>query len=478
MSIKKNFLYSSVLTTSNYIFPALIFVYVSRVLGVSNIGICDFVDSIINYFVLFSMMGVGTIGIREIAKNQSNPEALNKSFSNLFLLNSISTLIIFIIFCFSVFFIPQLNQHKEMFYIGGGKILFNLFLIEWFYKGIEDFRYITIRSVIVRIVYLVVVLIFVRQKQDYLIYYSITVGVVIINALINWKYRFKFVKFKFHEIFFRPYLKSFLTIGAYGVLTSMYTSFNVAYLGFVADNKEVGYYTTAIKLYTILLSLFTAFTGVMLPRMSSLVSEGKFDEVKLLTQKSFDALFLICFPLIIISVVLAPQIIILIAGIGYEGAIFPMRIVMPLMLVIGIEQILIIQILTPLKKDKSVLINSIIGAIVGVSINILVVTSLKSVGSSIAIVISELSVLTSANYFVKRYTEIRIPYKKLLINISYSLPYLGICFFVKVVFKSNFAILTNSLILSLFYFFILQIKILKNALVIAVYNNIRNRLSF
>ena len=133
----------------------------------------------------------------------------------------------------------------------------------------------------------------------------------------------------------------------------MYTTFNVAYLGFTSNEVEVGYYTTATKLYTILLALFTAFTSVMIPRMSSLVAENKMEEFKKLSQKSSNILFGFSIPLIIYASVYAPYIINLIAGMGYEGAILPMRIILPLVLVIGYEQILICHILMPLKKDKA-----------------------------------------------------------------------------------------------------------------------------
>lgn len=101
-SIKKNFLYSSILTTANYLFPFLTYPYVARVLGVTNVGICNFVDSIINYFIIFSMLGIGTVGIREIAKYKNNSTKLNETFSGLFLINFISTFIVLLVLIFQL----------------------------------------------------------------------------------------------------------------------------------------------------------------------------------------------------------------------------------------------------------------------------------------------------------------------------------------------------------------------------------------
>lgn len=123
-SIKTNFIYSSILTTANYIFPLITYPYVSRVLGVTNIGICNFVDSIINYFSMFSLMGIVAVGIRSIAAVKSDKEELSKTFSNLLFLNAISTFIVLLVLCISIIFISKFYEYKELMSIGVVKIIF------------------------------------------------------------------------------------------------------------------------------------------------------------------------------------------------------------------------------------------------------------------------------------------------------------------------------------------------------------------
>lgn len=431
MGIKKNFVYNSILTISGYFFPLLTFPYVSRVLGVSNIGICNFIDSIINYFVLFSMMGIAAIGIREIAKNKNDKKYLSNVFSNLMALNAISTFLVLIILVLVTCFVPKLREHWQLMCIGGVKIMFNLFLIEWFFKGLENFKYITIRSLIIKIFFVLSVFIFVRKADDYKIYFTLMSLLVVVNAIYNWFYRRKFVVLNFHNISLKIYCKSFLTIGSYLLLTSMYTSFNIAYLGFVGGDTEVGFYTTATKLYAIILSVFSAFTGVMLPRMSTLVSEGSIEEVKRLTLKSFDILLFFSFPLIALCIVFAPEIIRILAGNGYEGAILPMRIIMPLVLIIGLEQILVLQILMPFKADKYILINSIIGALVGITANLLLVNKFLSIGSSVVWILSECTVLISSAYFVQKLIKIKLPVKLFIVNSAYAIVFFAVCLTIK-----------------------------------------------
>lgn len=118
MGLKKNILYSSVLTTANYVFPLLVYPYVSRVLGVTNIGICNFVDSIIHYFILFSMMGVTIMGTREIAASRANSDSLDSKFSSIIALNGITTLIALIILIIATLSVPQLWENRHMMVYG------------------------------------------------------------------------------------------------------------------------------------------------------------------------------------------------------------------------------------------------------------------------------------------------------------------------------------------------------------------------
>lgn len=463
-SLKKNFFYSSILTTANYIFPLLTFPYVSRVLGVNNIGVCNFIDGIINYFVLFSMMGISILGIREVATNKNNPEKLQKTFSSLLTINSITTIIGLVILAIATVSIPRLAENIELMIFGGFKLLFNLFLIEWFYKGLEDFRYITVRTIFVKCLYVIAVFAFVRESTDYPIYYLITILMVVVNAIVNIIHSRKFTSFSFKGIEIKPYVKSYFTLGVYLLLTSMYTSFNVIYLGFVGGDTEVGYYTTATKLYTILIALFTALTGVLMPRMSSLVAEGKIDEFKAKIDKSVNILLSISFPAIIFMTILAPQIVYLISGPGYEGAIVPMRIILPLFFIIGYEQILVIQTMMPLKMDKTILKNSMIGAIVGVSLNILLVTKLAAIGSAIVWVASELTISIFAQIYITKQIGLKFPFSEFFKNIGLYIPLaLGLLLFVKFI-DDRHLLLFAALSFSTLYVIITDFFIIKNSI--------------
>ena len=463
MSVKKNFLYSSILTTANYLFPFLTYPYISRVLQVENIGICNFVDSIINYFILFSMLGISIVGIREIASVKDNRIELNRTFSSLFYITGFLTILSVALLVICMYVVPELYGYRKLLSIGIIKLIANFFLIEWFYTGLEEFKYITIRTIIVKVLYVASVFIFVQEKNDYTVYVLLTSLMVAVNAMFNCYHARCFVSLTYSQIKLGKYVKPLLTLGAQLFLTSMYTSINVAYLGFISTTTEVGYYTTATKLYAIIISLYNAYTGVLLPRMSNLVSIGDKNGVIELINKSFDILFACSIPVILYSIILSPEIISIISGPGYEGAIVPSRIVFPLVFVIGYNQIMMIQILMPFRKDRALFVCAVVGALAGVLLNVILVPSFESIGSAIVWLVSEFFVAIVAQLYVSKTISLKFPYGLIFKNLAAYIPFAFIVIILKHFVVSNYILLLLlSGIILLIYMVLVQYSLLGN----------------
>ena len=474
-TIKNNFAWSTLLTFAGYLFPLITFPYVTRVLGVEGIGQYQFAYSTIEYFSIIAMLGIGTVGIREIAKVKGNRQEMSRVLCSLLSLNLITTILAASVLLILTFIIPSFIAHNKLLYIGIARLFCGSLLIEWLFKGVEDFKFITIRSLAIRFIFVFLVFIFVRDEDDYVVYFLLTSLTVAVNAIVNILYARKFVDYSFRGINIRPYIKPFIVLGIYQILTAMYTSFNVMWLGSKCGDIEVGYYSTATKLYILIMSVFTAFTGVMLPRMSSYVAEGKREDFKQMIVKSIDFLLLFSIPLIVFTEAFAPQIIRIIAGSGYEGAILPMRLVMPLMLIIGYEQIIIMQMLMPLSKDKAILVNSIVGATVGISLNVIIVPIWASIGSAIVWIGSEIAVLISAQCFVTKYTGYIFPFKKIISSVICYMPLFLFCFFLSKT-STNWivAMIVGIVVVALCSFFI-ELYILKNELLRGNFHMIKSR---
>ena len=408
-SIKKNFVYKVILTISTYITGFITFPYVSRVLGVERIGLVHFVDNTVSYFLLFATMGINVIGVREIAAVKHSESERSRVFSNILSLNILFTIAALAIYIVTIWSIPKLNQYSELFYIGAAKIIFTAFLIEWFFSGIENFKYITLRSLIIKTIYIIAIFTFVDNADDYKLYFIFTVGVVVVNAIINLLYVRKYIRFRTKAIRIGRLWNENIVLGFYTIMTSMYITFNVMYLGLTSDNVQVGYYTTAFKLYTIIIGVFSAFTSVMLPRMTAIIAGNDMKQFYRYTGESLKIIITFSVPLIICSIIMAPQIIYVLSGIGYEGAVIPMRIIMPAAFAVGIAQVLSLQILIPLKKDNILLIASAIGAVSALILNLIAVTRLSSIGSAIVLIFSEYAVALTYIIYVSRKHIIDLP---------------------------------------------------------------------
>lgn len=413
-STKKNFAYNLALTLAGYIFPLITYPYVSRVLGVTNIGICNFIDGIIGYFMLFASLGIGSYGVREIARYNDIPKKRNDVFSNLFAISIITYSLSLIALIVCTFTVPTMKEYKPFLGVGATKLIFNLFAVNWFFLGISDFRYITIRSIAIRILYVISVFVFIHNKNDALIYYTLTCGAVVVNSLINWFYGKKYWSLSFKHLHIKEHIKPVLTFGFYAIVTSMYTSFNTVFLGFVCNDTEVGYFTTATKLYAIIMAVFSAFTTVMVPRVAKLLKEKDYEHLQHIASDTFALIIMFAIPIIAFCELNAPDIILILSGKGYEGAIVPFRIVILLLVIIGFEQIIIQQFLMASTSNKAIMTVGVVGVIIGVSMNIILTPKIASTGSALAWGCSELGVLCSGIYLVKRVMNLSFQKKTIL----------------------------------------------------------------
>lgn len=409
------------------------------------------------------MMGVVIVGTRNIAKARGDKHRLDATFTALVFINLIFTMIATVALVVATYSIEALASYRKMLLIGIIKLWGTFFLIEWLYKGLEDFKYITIRSIAVKTLFAVSVFLFIKQSGDYVLYFLLMCLMEVGNAVFNCIRARKLVKFEFDMHSVVELIGPFLILGVYVALNSMYTTFNVIYLGYVHGDTEVGYYTTAHKIFKILLAIYTAYSTVVLPHASSLIEQGRHEEFKELIGKSVDGLVLFSVPVVVFSMIFSAGIVEVISGAGYEGAIVPMMIVMPLVFIIGYEQILVVQILTPLVSDSVILFNSCIGASVGIVGNILLVGRFAAVGSAIVWLMAEIAVLIVAQIFVYHFTKIGFPWGRVVKNSVAYLPYiaLGICISLLSPLSEAWNMWIGMVVL-LPYFFLMQQFVLKN----------------
>lgn len=454
-SIRTNVIYKALLIFSNYIFGFVTFPYVTRILGPSEFGLVNFALGITDYFLLFATMGIATIGTREIAACRNDQSMLCNQFSKILGTNLLFTLFSSIAYLICLLAIPRLNQHFNLFLVGLAKILFSAFMIEWLFTGIENFKFITIRSFIIKGIYVASVFIFVKKPEDYFLYFVLTILTVVINAFVNSLYAHRFVRIVWKKLTDMSLMKQNLQLGFYMIMTSMYITFNVIYLGFVSNDAEVGFYSAAVKLYFIAVNLFSAFTSVMIPRMSALKSDDNWEQGKRYIEQSYSIALSYSIPIVILGMLFAPEIIEIVSGAGYHNAILPMRILIVALLFVCVAQVIVFQGIIPLKKDNYLTIASLIGGSLALLLNIFLTPHLHSVGSAIVLVGSESVITVYYIVIVKRQNLFPLlSIKNIISNIVKSIPYIFIGILSLWVFNGIFSFIVAA-VLSAGYFFIL-----------------------
>lgn len=393
-SIKFNFIMNFILTVSSIIFPMITFPYISRVLLPEGNGKIAFVNSVTTYFTMFASLGIPTYGIRVCAGLRDNKEKLSRTVQELLIINVVTMSITCIIFLILILMIPEFYEEKKLFIIYMIGMIISIFSMNWLYSALEQYSYITICNLIVKIIFLGLVFLLIRKQEDYILYGGITIFANISTYLINFIYAKRFITFKKKGLYeFRKHLKPIFVFFAMSAAINVYTNLDVIMLRFMKGNIEVGYYNTAIKVKTILVTLVTSLGSVLLPRLSYYIKKDRKENFYQIIAKAFNFVILSGLSLIIYFMVFAEETILMLSGDEYRASIPSMMIMMPTVFFIGLSNITGIQILTPQNEEKRVLYSILCGAGVDLVLNLVLIPQYASFGAAFATVIAELVVL-------------------------------------------------------------------------------------
>lgn len=388
ISLKKIFLYNTFRIVINLLFPIITFPYVSRILNPEGIGKVTFTNSISTYFLMFASLGIPLYGIREVAKVRDDKEKLEKSTSEIFILNLITTVIV-IFFYFEALYLGYLGKEKYLLEIMSLNIFLTFLGVEWFYQGIEKYKYITIRSVIFKILSLILIFILVKEKDDYIIYGAITILSTVGSNILNFFKLKTFIKLSFKNLNIKRHLKPILTIFSMNIAISIYTNLDSVMLGYRSTEISVGLYSSGIKLVKLVLGIVTSLGAVMLPRISNYIHNGMENELKNLLDKAFKFIMLLSLPCFLGLYLTSREIILIFSGEGFIKAVDTMKYLTPIIIFIALSNFVGIQILYPRGEEKKVLISVIIGAVVNFSLNWILIPKYAQNGAAISTTIAE-----------------------------------------------------------------------------------------
>lgn len=393
-SVKYNFIMNFILTASNFIFPLITFPYVSRILLASGNGKVNFAASVANYFMMVASLGIPTYGIRACAKVRDDKEALSKTAQEILLINLAATVLVTLTYVVCIFTIPKFSQDKVLFLIEGVNIVLNMFGANWIYQALEQYDYITARSVFFKFVSMILMFLLVHQQSDYRVYAAITVLAAVGSNVLNFIRLRRFIVFrKFKNYEFKKHLKPIFVLFAQNVTVSIYTNLDTVMLGFMKNDEAVGLYTAAVKVKGILLSIVASLGNVLLPRMSYYVKQNAKDKFYQLIRLALNAELFMAFPLAVYFSIESRNSMLFLAGQGYLGAIPAMAIITVAIIPNGLTGVIGVQTLTPLNREKQVLYSVIVGAVSDFVLNLMMISKWGATGAALATTIAEFLVL-------------------------------------------------------------------------------------
>lgn len=233
-SLKLNFIMNAILTMSSFIFPLITFPYVSRILQPAGNGKVNFMLSVVTYFNMFAQLGIPTYGIRACAAVRDDKVKLTRTVHELLFINVITTIVTYVVFFVAIIFVPRLHQDKTLAIIMSFTIVLTTIGIEWLYKALEQYTYITIRSIIFKAISVIAMFLLVHAKADYVIYGGITTFASSASYILNIFNAHKYIGLKpVGNYNVMRHMKPVLIFFAMSIASTIYTNLDSVMLGFM-----------------------------------------------------------------------------------------------------------------------------------------------------------------------------------------------------------------------------------------------------
>lgn len=410
--LAKNSIMNVIYQVANLLFPMITSMYVSRILMPDGVGQVSYAQNIVSYFVSFAAMGLPTYGVREIAKAQGDSIKTNAIFSELFLINFISTLISTIAFLGLIISTESFLSELPLYLSCGLQIILNFINIDWFYQGKDEYAYIAVRSIVIKACAVLAIFVFVRDKSDYVIYALISSMALAGNYIFNVCHATSKVKLTFHGLQIKRHLKPLSILALTVIFASLYNKVDITMLGIMTTDANVGYYSYGHRVVDIVITMCSAATAVFFPRLSYYYQVNR-DKFSAILDLGLRVLMLLVFPACLGLFILAPQIVRFLYGIEFMESAITIRILTVLVVVKGFGDLATYRLVMAVGMEKKRLHASFIAGVSNIIMNVLLIPLLAQNGAAIASVVSELAVNLYLFSKVRRTVAISVPRKDL-----------------------------------------------------------------
>ncbi len=402
-SIVKNSVFNVLYKGLTALFPFIVTVYVSRVLLPGGVGKVSYANTVVLYFVTLAALGIPNYGVKIIAQSKTSREQ-SKDFFELFCINFISTIICTVAYYAMISFVPHFQNEPMLYRVMGLLLILNVFNIDWFYQGLEEYAYIATRSLLVKVLSIVAIILTVKEEQDYVTYALILCLASAGNYLLNVLHAKKYIVFGDYKLEFRKHMKPVLVLLASAVATEVYTMLDTLMLEHFHGEVSVGLYSNSVKVVRLVYMVVISVVATFYPRISSYVKAGEKTKLNELMSQGVKIILLLACPCFIGLMVVSDVFVPVFFGEAFVLATNTLRILSVLIVVFSVAYFLGHIVLISAGKESSILMITLIGALANGLMNSFLIPAFAQEGAAVASVLSEilvtvLLVMKSKKYF-------------------------------------------------------------------------------
>jgi O-antigen/teichoic acid export membrane protein len=368
--------------------------YIARILGPDGVGRVDFIMALSQMLVLMASVGLPLYGMREISICANDGIRLKKVVSELFVLNSFATVLVLIAYCILATRLPNLFREPMLALMFGLHLPLAVLGMEWAVAGMEGFLFLAIRSILTRVLSLVMMLLIIHEGRDYALYGVISSGVYSVNQLLNYFWLRRKAGFDFSSLDLRRHLVplgiSFGTV----VLTRLYIGLDKIMLGLLSTETSLGLYSVAERMIRVAIELAGMLALVATPRMSRLYKQSEGTQVKGFIDLVLSSTLLLCFVFIVSGLLYGEWFLNLMLGQEFAESYTVFRIGLGVFFCVSLAKIWGLHVLYAAGKERLYFYSVLCAGIVAVVANILLIPRWAHSGAMAGTLIAEGTGLT------------------------------------------------------------------------------------
>ena len=436
-------------------FPIITYPVVTKILGPSGLGKVNFADSLVQTILIVASLGIPIYGIREIAIHKNDKKAQSRIFSELFLLQALIVIPALIIFSL----LGLLSQiDPALLIIGAITLTGNFLSCDWFLQGNERFFFLAVRSFIIRAIGAALIWLLIKTEHDYLLYYGILTGSMVVSSIVNLVIIFPSIDFSNRKISIWSHVKKMNWLYGCYILASLYALIDSLLLGWISTSEAVGYYSFGYRLLRMSAMMIATLGVVFVPRIAFHFAAAKEKEVREQISTSLQLVLFLSIPLSIFFFILAPEIVAVFSGSQFHRTISVIQILSPLPILIALSHLTGTQIMLSIKKEKAYFLILLIGCFLNVLLDVIFISQLKEQAPAIANLLVEAFVTAATVIYLRKKNIFPFPLGYFIYCVLSSLLLLPIVYWLRLVTSSPLLTLISSFFITAILYVFLHFK--------------------